>query len=447
MAVISRVPAPRGAPLDDPGRVFVSKLELSAPPPAGQLPVPEGYHRVRILVRCHGEVLGYLDERLPAEGLPTAELVARSVVRFRDRIEAHLGAECLDWPRGPQESIPPAGPSCPSQPSTSPLVSLVVCTRERPKILAGCLTHLRTLTHPLLDVVVVDNAPRSDSTRDVFEREVGGDARFRYVREPVAGLSRARNRGIFEARGEIVAYTDDDVTVEPEWISALVRGFERDPKVGCVTGLVATAAIDGPAERYFDSRVSWARNCTPRLYDLGGRRGDNALYPYSAGIFGTGANFAFRKTAVEGIGGFDEALGAGTPAKGGEDLDAFVEILRAGWVLAYEPNAVVWHHHRTDLDELRRQMYGYGTGLSAFATKHLLDHGSRPDVLRRVVPGALRLTTALRKASRGGDAKDESDALGSRPKGLVLNELRGLIAGPFLYLRGRRATRRTANRT
>ena len=107
----------------------------------------------------------------------------------------------------------------------------------------------------------------------------------------------------------------------------------------------------------------------PRVYDLRSGRDASALYPYSAGIFGTGANFAVDRDLLMGLGGFDETLGAGTPAGGGEDLDAFVRVLRAHRSLVYEPSAVVWHRHRADPGAQRRQLFSYGTGLTPFLTK------------------------------------------------------------------------------
>src|SRR3712207_9429193 len=103
-----------------------------------------------------------------------------------------------------------------------------------------------TLFHP------VDNARPDDSTRRVVQAVAEADPRFRYVREPRPGLSCARNRGLAEARGEVLAYTDDDVAVDPDWVQGLLRGFQRRPATGCVTGLVCTARITGPAAEYFD---------------------------------------------------------------------------------------------------------------------------------------------------------------------------------------------------
>ncbi|GAA0219364.1 glycosyltransferase [Cryptosporangium japonicum] len=417
-------------PADLDTRVGTGQFELSDP----VLTIPPSYRRVRLLVRFHGEVLGYLEEEAPAGGLDAADVRARCVERYRTRITEHLRAEGLP-PLG--DGFPAATTACPTRPTTHPGVTLVVCTRDRASALGDCLAGLRALDYPHLEIVIVDNAPSDDSTRLVVADLAGDDPRFRYVVEPRPGLSRARNRGAREATGEIIVYTDDDVTVEPDWITAVVRGFERAPGVGCVTGLVATAAIEGPAERYFDARVTWAKNCVPKLYDLDRHRDTNPLYPYSPGIFGTGANFAFRARALRHVGYFDEALGAGTLTRGGEDLDAFVAVLRTGWVLAYEPNAVVWHHHRADPEALRGQMYGYGTGLSAFVTKHLLDRRSLLDVVRRLVPGALRLATALRAAS---DAPAHAPAE-TAPPGVVRAEIRGLLAGPFLYVRARRKAR------
>src|SRR5262249_34518962 len=150
------------------------------------------------------------------------------------------------------------------------------------------------------------------------------DGRIRYVRETRPGLSAARNRGLREARGEFIAYTDDDVRVDRLWVNAILRGFRRRPDVGCVTGLVASTSLERRAEQYFDARVGWSSSCEQRLFEANRSRADSRLHPYAPGVFGTGANIAFRSDAIRALGGFDESLGAGSPTCGGEDLDAFV---------------------------------------------------------------------------------------------------------------------------
>src|SRR5215217_5077723 len=110
----------------------------------------------------------------------------------------------------------------------------------------------------------------------------GVDARVRYVRELRPGLSCARNRGLGEALGELVAFTDDDVVVDPGWLDGVVRGFDRSQSVACVTGLVPSARLDTAEQRYFDRRVSWALGCTPRRYDRHPDPQASPLHPYTA---------------------------------------------------------------------------------------------------------------------------------------------------------------------
>ncbi|MGH9276851.1 MAG: glycosyltransferase family 2 protein, partial [Acidimicrobiales bacterium] len=318
--------------------------------------------------------------------------------------------------------------SCRHRRSTMrPAISVVVCTRDRPDMLATCLPRLRSLDYGLYEVVVVDNAPSTDAARQVFERTVGDDARFRYVREDAAGLSRARNRGLAEASAACVAYTDDDVLVDMSWLDGIAAGFARDAAVGCVTGLVPPAQLDHLSQHYFDRRFPWGRRMEPRVYTAG--NGRSSLYPYSAGLFGTGANFAVDRDLMLALGGFDEALGAGSPARGGEDLDAFVRILRAGRSIAYEPSAVVWHVHRSDRRALRRQLFTYGEGLSAFITKYLVDAHTTREILPRLPAGVRQLVRMWSPVTLDGPA----------PPTLILAEGLGIVAGPLAYARSRRA--------
>jgi GT2 family glycosyltransferase len=419
--------------------IWCTELELGGLLPAAlQAPARAAYATTRVLVRLHGSPLGYVTERLVDGSVEVPLLVKLVDEELLDAVNAHLAADGVGAVGAvPVGGLAPASPTCPGSVDLGTPVTVVVCTRDRPEPLRSCLARLRALDYRAVEVLIVDNAPTDGATRAVFAEEVGDDARFRYVLEPRPGLSCARNRGLADAVGEVVLFTDDDVWVDPKWAGAVARAF-ASADVACVTGLVCAAAIDGPAELYFDARSSWADGCRPHVYRLGGAD-DDGLFPYSAGIFGTGANFAVRTAVMRSLGGFDEALGAGTSSGGGEDLDAFVRVLQAGYALAYEPAAVVWHHHRSDLDGLRRQLYGYGTGLSAFLTKHLMDPRTRWEVLRRIPRGLARLSKVPRATgeSLGAEASEAS----VRPRGLLLREFGGFLTGPLLYLQARRALR------
>lgn len=414
--------------------VWCTDIDLAAlPTPALMAPdhVP-AYDEVRVLVRLHGESLAFVRRPLVNGGLAVAELLEglnELSEQARARLIAHL--EMDGGPLHRRSGALPAGSglpvTCRRPTDTGLTATVVICTRGRGDALRGCLASLQDMRTAGLDFVIVDNAPTDDLTARAFAAVVSEDDRFRYVVEPRPGLSCARNRGLAEATGEVIAFADDDVRVDPGWATALLLGFNCRSDVACVTSLVCTAALETAAEHYFDARVSWADRCDPRIYDAT-PPDDDPLYPYySPGIFGTGAGMAFRTDVVRDLGGFDEALGAGTRTAGGEDLDAFVRILQAGYAIAYEPNSVVWHHHRSDLPGLRRQMYSYGTGLTAFFTKHLVETTTRRSLLRKLPQGLAKLGRLPRKTH---------GAVGSAPvptRSLLLRELAGMAMGPALY--------------
>ncbi|MEZ0490653.1 glycosyltransferase family 2 protein [Kineococcus sp. TBRC 1896] len=404
--------------------VWCTEVDLAPGRPALP-PAPAGARSVRVLVRLDGNPLGYVTT--PAQpGPDDAAVLAGLPAGARDRVRARrAGAPASD-------ALADVG--------TGTRVSVVVCTRNRPEVLARCLQHLGRLTYPDLEVLVVDNAPADDATRDVVAAAAAGDPRVRYARQEVPGLSHARNRGLELATGEVVAYTDDDVRVDPWWVHGLVRGFTRRPDVACVAGLTVAAALDTEVEAYFDARVSWSTLREPRVYDLATGSAGGAMYPYAAGVFGTGANVAFRRADLVRRGGFDVFLGAGTATRGGEDLDAFVQTIVHGGAVAVEPSAVVWHHHRSTPGELAEQMYGYGTGLTAFYTKLLLERRTRAGVLRAVPAGLARLAgtvAGVRRRDRAGAGTGTGTP--GPGAGLVRRELTGMLAGPGLYLRARTA--------
>lgn len=419
------------------GSTWCGELELSG---QGELTgvVERGpqHARVRALVRLHGEPLGYLTVGVRPGEDPLEAILDQSRERFRDEVDAHLRAEDAS----PWEGDRPAGRSswCANTVEPAGLVSVVVGTRNRSESLSMCLEKLARLRYSELEFVIVDNAPSDSSTRRVVEAIAVRDPRFRYALEPKPGLSQARNCGLAHAHGRYVAFTDDDVIVDEGWIDGLIRGFARFPRVACVTGLVASATLDSPAEEYFESRTPlWSTRCHADLFCASNPQGRGPLFPYSPGLYGTGASMAFDREVLDELGGFDLALGAGTKTRGGEDLDIFLRVMESGRCIAYEAAAVVWHHHRADWTSLERQMFGYGSGLTASLTKFLLRRHSRWQLLRRVPFGLMKL--------RGSRSIDEAANDAVRPPARVVwQERLGLLAGPYLYLRARAATRRGA---
>ncbi len=332
-------------------------------------------------------------------------------------------------------SRPPSRP----RPSEQPRVSVIVATAmTRVAQLQASVASLTQLDYPDFEVIIVDNRPGDDPPV-----ELSG---VRVVREHRPGLSAARNAGLAAATGEIIAYTDDDVEVDRDWLKAIVVPFVEDPRTAIVTGSVFPFELESEAQIWFERYygVLLEREYSPLRFDrtrgFGLRRTDlntgaEMVYSiYKTDELGIGANMAMRASAIRDIGGFDLALGAGTPASAGEETVAFIGLLMKGQTLVYEPSAIVWHKHRDSVDALERQTYGYGVGMTAMLTALLLRKPVHFLGLASVVPAWMR----LRLGRRSNADAEPSPPIDDDPYRARLNRLGrdGMLRGPLAYLRG-----------
>jgi glycosyltransferase involved in cell wall biosynthesis len=341
--------------------VKLISLELSQPLPA--IP-PCSVGEQWVLVRLHGEPLGFLTS--PARGLLPAELGQSALRRFEYEITRHLVADSLPSTSHTLRDVSRIPVACPQETSPRMSVTVAVCTRNRAGQLRECLDAILALDYPggQLDLLVVDNAPADDATRDL----VAGYPRIRYVRETAPGLDRARNRAIREARGAVVAFTDDDVSVDPLWARAIAAAFEAEPHAMCVTGLVVPDELDTPAQILFERYGGFRRGFNREVFVVPHKRGVARRYG-GTGRFGTGANMAFRREFFDLHGEFDPALDVGTVTNGGGDLEMFFRVLKEGHALVYEPRAIVRHRHRREYDQLRTQIENNGIGFYSYLTR------------------------------------------------------------------------------
>jgi GT2 family glycosyltransferase len=409
----------RGSQTPEFSPSWVTELELTGP--LHDLVAPSRsdgrrYERARILMRAKSAPVGYLDVGLSDGALPAAHLIRA--------LSDHADSPALE----------PADDDTGFQELDAPSVSVVVATRDRGESLRRTLGSLVAMDYPDYEIVVVDSGSRTDDAQRAVDAFSG--CRVILVREPLEGLSRARNVGTRVARGQLLAFTDDDVIVDRGWLRAVARGFGRAPGIDCVTGLVPGAELETSAQAFFDARVGWGKLRVARLYDLFEHRSDDPRFPYFTGLLGTGANFAVTCSAFNRVGQFDESLGAGSVSRGGEDLDYFLRILLARGRIAYEPSALVWHVHRRDNRAVARQMYGYGSGLTAFICKYLLRGETRRDLIEHLARGSGLFASTAREAYQAAPV----------PLTTRLAELCGMLAGPIAYLRARHRQRRLGRR-
>lgn len=410
---------------------WIAVVDLEQLPERMEAPVRPGepacrFLAVRILVRMHGAPLGLIEVPLIDGAIDG------------DRLAAAIGRDL--WPNRVPTGAPHRGDdvlaSQGPEPASWPPASVVVGTRERPELLERCLDSLCAIDYPEFDIVVVDNAAATRRTHEVVSACT--DPRVRYVHNDVRGVSAARNTGIAETTSEIVAFTDDDVVVDPGWLRGLVRGFGRRVDVAVVTGLVLPLELETAPQAMFERRVSWGSELNPRLYALDCPPADDPLFPYSCGVVGAGASMAVRRSAVSVLGGFDVALGPGSPSRAGEDIDFFYRVLTSGLAIAYEPTSLAWHRHRRDLAGLEEQLGGYGTGLAAFGFKQLQNPRAAVRLARHLPSLARYALAGSSKVSVAGEGLGDAGPL---PKSVRRRELKGMFSGPAAYVRGRARVR------
>jgi GT2 family glycosyltransferase len=222
-------------------------------------------------------------------------------------------------------------------------LALAVVTRNRPGLIARCLLpSLRALDRRDADVLVVDQSDGSETHALLQELPW-----VRYLRSG-RGVSRGRNVAIEATSAAIIAFTDDDVEFEPDWL-ARMRAAITQPDIGAVCG----RGIDSSGR------------------PLPGGPAGVHRWPSDPFNLGHGFNVAFRRAALLDAGPFDELLGGGAPIPAAEDTDMLYRVLRGGWAVVCDDAITVRHHSWRSVDEERRVHANYGAGFTAQTIKHV----------------------------------------------------------------------------
>jgi O-antigen biosynthesis protein len=214
-----------------------------------------------------------------------------------------------------------------------PRVSVVVCSYNGGRTIGECLAGLQRLEYPDYDVIVVDDGS-TDATAAIAR---GFDVRL--ISTANQGLSAARNTGLAAATGEIVAYIDDDAVPDPHWLAGLGAAFRSSDHVG-----IGGPNIPPPDDGLIAELVAHAP---------GGPM--HVLLDDTTAEHIPGCNMAFRREALEAVGGFDPQFRAA-----GDDVDLCWRLQERGWTLGFTPAAVVWHHRRNSIRGYWKQQKGYG---------------------------------------------------------------------------------------
>ncbi|KKC27225.1 hypothetical protein WP12_04465 [Sphingomonas sp. SRS2] len=237
-------------------------------------------------------------------------------------------------------------------------LTFVICTKDRREPLLRCLGSIVTaaLRSPQMatEIVVVDNGSTDDTARAVGEFMSVADVPTQMLYERTPGLAAARNSGIAAARGRLIAFTDDDCIVKPDYVADLATHWSKAPfdilrggrvELGDTRDLPFTIKTSDHVERY--------------------SAGD---FP---GGFLHGCNFVTSRRVLDMVGGFDQRFGAGADLKSAEDTDFLLRGFFAGFPVQYVPNMAIQHFHgRRSASQIEPVILGYSFGNGAIFAKH-----------------------------------------------------------------------------
>jgi glycosyltransferase involved in cell wall biosynthesis len=235
-------------------------------------------------------------------------------------------------------------------------ISLIICTRNRCQQLGCCLQAVQAISFERpWELIVVDNGSTDETAALVDEFSRMASFPVVYVLEPKPGKSNGLNTALGVARGQILAFTDDDCYPASDFLSQTWSCFE-DASLGYITGRIM---LHDPA----DAPMAINESTTP--LEFPGR----SFIPL--GAVG-GGNMAFRRQALLDVSGFDPMLGPGSMFAAAEDLDVAGRASAVGWKGQYRPEIIVRHHHGRKGSQLALSRKFYGIGLGAYHMKVLL---------------------------------------------------------------------------
>ncbi len=218
------------------------------------------------------------------------------------------------------------------------MLTAIICTYNRAKYIGNLLESVAAndLAKDEYEILLVDNNC-TDNTRAICEAFAAThrDVRFRYVTEPEQGLSAARNKGIKEAKGEVIVYIDDDALVDTWYLRTYAEWFAMHPE---------TMACGGPIEPLYETEEpSWMTPYTKALLTAWMNYGDK-VREYPKGRYPGGGNAAYRKEVFDKVGLFNTALGRkGGNLMGSEEKDIFDKMQALGMQVLYLPTPVLHH--------------------------------------------------------------------------------------------------------
>jgi len=367
----------------------------------------EGYDELRALVRYRSRPIGWIYPRGLNKSAVSTDCLAEA-------IKQQLGGQLLKTMLSDRSNGR-------ADPTLAP-ISIIICVSDRTTQLERCLRESVALDYPDYEIVVVDCGR---SVR--LAPQPVHSLPIRYVREEQSSMAHARNRGVAEARHEIIAFIDADAQPDAHWLRAIGRVF-AEPDVVAVTGAVASAELDTVAQWQFENGdYGTARGLRSRRFSRETMTDQELLW---ANGFGTGHNMAFRREIFRSVGSFSDAFDGNLPSDG-SDIEMFHQLLVGHHTVVYEPAALVWYTPPRELHAMRGLAFQHGRAFGTYLRSCARNRTVSRLTLLRFVLRAWLGSRLLRRICRPGKAT----------RRLPLAELRGGLASLLSFKNGRAGNR------
>lgn len=258
-----------------------------------------------------------------------------------------------------------------------PHISVIICTHNRASLLSDSIQSFFAMDLEGIDyeLLIIDNAS-TDQTRRINQEWVLPQNTMRYIYEPQPGLSHARNTGIKQAKGEIIAFVDDDIYFDTQWLKGIVKVFESHPEIACVGGK--------SIPKFEGKKPEWITDQLLTIYGSTNSGDKEKLMNFPEHPFGL--NMAFRNDVFGLVGFFNPKLGRKkTSLLSCEEVDLFYRINQAGLKTWYTPHAIIWHRipsERTEKNWILQRYFWQGRSEAAF--QQIVNRKSRLTLLKEL---------------------------------------------------------------
>lgn len=239
--------------------------------------------------------------------------------------------------------------------SRLPPSSLIICSRNRPRLLFETVESVLRGSQLPAEMVIVDQS--AEPNPDLPEMKTERPCEVRYLHSKTVGVSAGRNLGITSSRYDVLIFIDDDMFVASDWYDNLMRAVVHAGRSSVVTGRVLPGESEMPDQK---TSPSTKADQEPAVYQ--GRIGRDVLYSGNMGAY---------RSVFEAVGVFDERLGPGAAFPSAEDNDLGFRLLERGYRICYAPEAVVFHRAWRSKGEILSLEWRYGVGQGAFYAKHM----------------------------------------------------------------------------